>query len=421
MSNVYEGLAVTASPEPVPSNPPPPPPSSGLLSKTGSAEQVNLFHMKLFYHFQTKTIPTLCMGREVWEQALEQSFRFEALMHAILCISARHLSFLFPEEPRYSAAATTHLSKTLSLHRFDLSTDFSAANVDALMTTAILLHYEMWTNADFISLGMDGDTSLDLTKDFIFKLSAGLKQVFANSIRFVFDKPSVFAKQIRYSPRSVLFGAAKISRQTLARFHEFFDYDRPLCLEMLNVPLPYVRGTDLAGEECWIFCAAELSEGREADLGGLQAPRQPALPDTFVPPRGPGAARRRARRGSAGRPLAIHLHLPRHMPLPDGSHDPGRRHTRQAAAVPLLSCRSDTSRLGPLLSGRRSGRMYRRWLSRRSFTGSWGWLRDADRRKTTAAGGRAIEPRKPPPICPWMGSAPTADIRASFDTTLLSQ
>ncbi len=183
-------------------------------------------------------------------------------MQSILCLSARHLSILHPEEPKYAAAAATHLTRTLSLHRYDLAGDISITNVDALMTTAILLHYELWNNVDFVSLETDGKMSLDLTKDFLFRLSSGTKHVFMNSIRFVFDKPSVYIPHIRFSPRTVLVSAARISRGTLEKFQEYFAYDRPLEISMLSVPLPYIRGnkegTDLAGDECWILRAAEM-------------------------------------------------------------------------------------------------------------------------------------------------------------------
>ncbi len=199
---------------------------------------------------------------EIWDQALQLSFNFEALMQSILCLSARHLSILHPEEPKYAAAASTHLIRTLSLHRDDLTRDISVTNVDALMTTAILLHYELWNNVDFVSLETDGNMSLDLTKDFLFRLSSGTKHVFMNSIRSVFDKPSVYVPYIRFSPRAVLVKAARISRKTLEKFQEHFAYDRPLEISMMSVPLPYIRGnkegTDLAGDECWILRAAEM-------------------------------------------------------------------------------------------------------------------------------------------------------------------
>lgn len=208
--------------------------------------------MKLFHHFQTCTQHTLVFGPEVWEHALQLSCEFESLMHAILCISARHLSYLCPDEGKYPAAAAAHLSRTLRLFREDLTHNFSVSNIDAFMATATLLHYELWVNTDFVLSGPNGTVAIDPSRDPIFDLCAGMQCIFLNSLPHMSERPSVFGPVILHSPRVVLAEAAKINRCTLQFFQSFFAYKRALEPQLLTAPLPsYTRGVDMPPQECW--------------------------------------------------------------------------------------------------------------------------------------------------------------------------
>ncbi|KAL6885413.1 hypothetical protein GGI43DRAFT_304574 [Trichoderma evansii] len=223
-------------------------------------EAVNLLQMKLFHHFQHKTVPTLLFGSEAWDNALQLSFSFPSLMHALLCESARHLSFQFPDEQRYATAATTHLTRTLNLYRNNLSGKFTPSNVDAFMITTILLVMEMWSNVEFAVLEPDGTMSYDPLKDHLFQHSLGILHVFLSCVPLSLHKPSPLLPHIKYSSRIVLVNAAKLSEESFENFRRFFSYDRPISSSLLSFPLPFIRNSDFAPERLLAVEIPKLAE-----------------------------------------------------------------------------------------------------------------------------------------------------------------
>ncbi|KAF4636591.1 hypothetical protein G7Y89_g1485 [Cudoniella acicularis] len=219
----------THSPQPDMLQQIPPPPLLG-----GTSPAVNMLHMKLFHHFETSTRHTLCFG-SVWKEALGWSLEYEALMQAILCVSARHLAYLCPDEPGYGVAAASHLAQTLSIFRKDINQKFTASNVDFFMATSVLIYFELWTETEFLVTDSAGLTALDLSKDTIFRLAGGLVEIFMRSGPVMYEKPSSFIVDIMHSPRQVLNSAARLSKETLASFHSFFSYSQPLRYEQLSV------------------------------------------------------------------------------------------------------------------------------------------------------------------------------------------
>jgi hypothetical protein len=188
---------------------------------------------------------------EVWEHALQLSFQFEFLMSAILCVAARHLAILQPEDATYPTAAASHLGRALSRFRLELSKDFTSTHLDAFIATSVLVQYEIWTNTELLSRQDDGVVSFDPSRDLMFAVSSGLKQVFLKSVRLASDQRSVFMLHIQHNPADNLIGAAQISNGTLAKYQEFFSYHQPLSLELLNIPLPFTRSTDLDISNSW--------------------------------------------------------------------------------------------------------------------------------------------------------------------------
>lgn len=189
-------------------------------------------------------------------------------MNAILCLAARHLTILQPEDATYPTAAASHLSRALSRFRHELSDIFTPFHLDAFIATSSLLQYEVWTSTDFFSPQDDGVVSLDPARDRIFALSSGLKQVFLKSVPLASDQPSVFMPHIRHNPRNILVEAAQISNGTLAKYQDFFSYHRPLNLELLNIPLPYIRGTDLNIANPWQERVPKLQDPLDPVLDG---------------------------------------------------------------------------------------------------------------------------------------------------------
>jgi hypothetical protein len=139
--------------------------------------------MKLFHHFQTCTSVTFAFNQVFWGEAVKAAVEFEFLMHAILCLSSRHLAYLCPADPTYPPAAATHLSHTLRLFREALSEPFTESNMHPLMFTAALLYYESWSNLDFLITETSGNcTYYDAKKDPLFSLASGMRQIFITGI-----------------------------------------------------------------------------------------------------------------------------------------------------------------------------------------------------------------------------------------------
>ncbi|KAF2793238.1 hypothetical protein K505DRAFT_244824 [Melanomma pulvis-pyrius CBS 109.77] len=220
-------------------------------SSASTGTVVNLLHLKLFHHFQTSTHQTLLFTPDVWAHASQLSFSFSFLMDAILCVAARHLAFLHPEDPTYPAAAAGHLGRALCGFRVELSNELTSTHLDVFIVTSVLLQFEMWTNIDFFSPRNNDVASFDPSRDRIFAFSSSLKQVFLRSFPVSSIQSSVFMPHIRNSPLDNLVGTAQISSGTLANFQDFFAYDHPLTLDLLNVPLPYTRGIDWVNLDAW--------------------------------------------------------------------------------------------------------------------------------------------------------------------------
>lgn len=215
---------------------------------------MNLLHLKLFHHFETCTRQTLLFTREVWGHALQLCFEYEFLMNAILCVSARHLAVLNPEDPKYAAVAASHLCKALEQFRYELANNFTSTNIDAFVAMSMLLQFEIWTSTDSLQ-----DGTFDPTRERFFSHSASLKQVFLKALPLILKHPSVFLPQLQQNPMIKLVEAAQISNGTLAKYQDFFSPSRLLNVEQLQ-PLPFTRGTDLAN--VWEYGRSQM-EGFE--------------------------------------------------------------------------------------------------------------------------------------------------------------
>lgn len=230
--------------------------SQALLPEVGSTTDaiVNLHHLKLFHHFQVYTRQTLMLCPDVWDDALQLAFHFEFLMNTILCVTARHMAFLHPQDVTYPRAAASHLCRALSGFRHELSNNFTSIHIDAFIATSLLLQYEAWTSDDFASQQYDGTddvVSFDPTRDRVFGMGSSLKEVFLKSVPLIADQPSKLLPLLQYNPMEKLVAAARISSSTLTRYQEFFSYHRPIDMELLNIPLPYQRHIDLAVSDLW--------------------------------------------------------------------------------------------------------------------------------------------------------------------------
>ncbi|KAI1391658.1 uncharacterized protein F4822DRAFT_192467 [Hypoxylon trugodes] len=215
---------------------------------------VNLHHMKLFHHFETYTQHTLMLTPEVWEHAIRLSFHFDFLMNVILCVAARHLAFLQPENTSYSRAAASHLSRALPRFRYELSNNFILTHIDAFISTSLLLQYEAWASTDISFPQNDDIVSLDPTRDRVFAMGSSLKEVFLKSLPLLADQPSKFLPLLQYNPADKLVAVGRINDSTVAKYLDFFSYDNPLDMKFLNPPPPCPRSKEMAPYNPWRHC-----------------------------------------------------------------------------------------------------------------------------------------------------------------------
>lgn len=208
-------------------------PSSGFRS-TDTA--VNLLHMKLFHHFQTSTRQTLLCGQEAWDYVLQLSFEFDYLMHAILCIAARHLAVIHPDDSTYGTTAARHLCRASSGLRNELSKGGTSIHLDAFLATSFLFYYDTWSNADYFLPQQEDETVSDAWTDRVFGFSSSLKKALLTGFERPWEQPSVFRQSLAKNPGDDIAAAVQNSPESLAEYEDFFSYHRPLSVEMLNKP-----------------------------------------------------------------------------------------------------------------------------------------------------------------------------------------
>ncbi|KAI1280100.1 hypothetical protein F5Y07DRAFT_355887 [Xylaria sp. FL0933] len=212
-------------------------PSSGSRSTDAT---VNLLQMKLFHHFQTSTRQTLLCGQEAWDHVLQLSFEYDYLMNGILCVAARHLSIVRPEDWTYRTAAANHLCRASSGLRNELSKGSNSIHLDSFLATSMLLYYDTWTNADyFMPLQEDGITPNAWT-DRVFEFSSSLKKTLLACFQRPLEQPSVFRQSLTKNPVDELASVLEASSDEVARYGTVFSYHRPIRMEMLDEPLANV-------------------------------------------------------------------------------------------------------------------------------------------------------------------------------------
>ncbi|KAI0102973.1 hypothetical protein GGR51DRAFT_258789 [Nemania sp. FL0031] len=195
---------------------------------------VNLLHMKLFHHFQTSTRQTLLCGQEAWSYVLQLSFEFDYLINAVLCIAARHLAVLHPDDQTYGKIAASHLCQASSGLRDVLSKGSNSIHFDAFLATSILLYYDTWTNADYFLPQQEDEAVSSAWADRVFGFSSSLKKTLLTGFERPWEQPSVFRQSLMKNPGDEITAACKASPDKLAEYEDFFSYHRPLTIEMLN-------------------------------------------------------------------------------------------------------------------------------------------------------------------------------------------
>jgi hypothetical protein len=138
------------------------------------------------------------------ERGLNRPAKHEYLMHAILATAAKHLSVLRPHDPRYAEAAIVLLNKSLQSFRETLDTTITPDNCEARLGTSVLINYMAWTELGFLDgqgiLADPGAGGLDMSKDLLFLLGSGFRQVFYTAFPLFEERDSPFIKVGQYHP-----------------------------------------------------------------------------------------------------------------------------------------------------------------------------------------------------------------------------
>ncbi|KAH8648696.1 hypothetical protein BX600DRAFT_518055 [Xylariales sp. PMI_506] len=200
-----------------------------------TASVVNMLHMRLFHHFETYTRHSLAFG-SVWKEAMKISLRSESLMHAILCLSARHLAVLQPDDPQHDMAAAMHLSQTLQLFQQDLTKTVTKSNVDSHLATATLLSYILWNELDIVLAVKDSSMNVATLEDRLFRIGGGTLELFLSATFSVLQHHSLFFPHIVQRPRMTLCYVAGVTTQAIDMYQAFFDHERPLTADRLCLP-----------------------------------------------------------------------------------------------------------------------------------------------------------------------------------------
>ena len=191
------------------------------------------------------TMQTLLGGRQFWDHALRLSFQVDFVMNAILCIAARHLVFLRPDDGMHLTAARRHLSRALSRFRYELSQRLNPMHLDPFLITSILLQYEIWNDTDLVLSQDDSANPYDHPRDRIFPFCSSMKRVLLENISRLDCQSSAFLPYIQNNPLDAVAEAAQVGDHTLAVYRDFFSYRCPLTLELLNTPFPCRPNLDL--------------------------------------------------------------------------------------------------------------------------------------------------------------------------------
>ncbi|KAH7123469.1 hypothetical protein B0J13DRAFT_455756 [Dactylonectria estremocensis] len=213
----------------------PPDPGLPFHPTAGDDSIINTLHMELFHHFETHTRHTLSFDT-VWQEAMKLSFGFESLMHAILCLSAKHLAYLQPENPEYGMTATKHFSQMLHLFQQDLKNRKSTSDIDCYLTTATLLSYIVWDDIEVLPSDGDSVATANILEDRVFWIGGGTLYMFMSTNFSILRKQSLFLPHITYSPRIALCKAVGLTSATIDSYQSFFDYRHPLTVDQLSIP-----------------------------------------------------------------------------------------------------------------------------------------------------------------------------------------
>ncbi|KAI0160092.1 hypothetical protein GGR52DRAFT_178384 [Hypoxylon sp. FL1284] len=155
--------------------------SPGTLEETPGPREIappaaDLESLRLMYHFEHFTSGTLLFGPVLWrDQVMPLALEHEHLMHAILTLSASHLSYLQPRTMQHSRSAAVHLDRALSGFRLTLcGNNLARQHSDVTIACGFLLLHYAWSVPFF---NVPNDSSPSIESDGLLWFASGLKSV----------------------------------------------------------------------------------------------------------------------------------------------------------------------------------------------------------------------------------------------------
>ncbi|CRG90884.1 hypothetical protein PISL3812_07930 [Talaromyces islandicus] len=160
--------------------------------------------MNLFHHFQTSTYQTLPLLSPAWKDAVGLAFRYEYLMHAVLCVSASHLAFL-SQSMHYKTQSRKHLSCALRLFREALGQTAIEDDSDAILATSALIYYEAWSSPDALATDTPTETAdarllYQARDDQLLALATGMRHLFSSAKWSPLYRMSLFSRTVVHRP-----------------------------------------------------------------------------------------------------------------------------------------------------------------------------------------------------------------------------
>jgi len=139
-------------------------------------------------------------------------------MHAVLLLSAKHLSYLSPNDAAYHRATLFHLGKLLPRYREEVAKPTTLDNADSILATSHLLLYFMWSNVDTFEM----NDPACLIKDQLFAMTAGLRETFLSAAFILTTGQSIFSESTSYAPRYSIRRTAKRCSKKPPHFERYF-------------------------------------------------------------------------------------------------------------------------------------------------------------------------------------------------------
>lgn len=187
--------------------------------------------LRLFHHFQSSTQHTLPVIGQIWESILPKAFEFEYLMHAALCLAARHLEYSNRDKEGEMTKSRWHLSHTLRLFREALSSPISEANRDVILCTSFMLYFEAWSDIALLPQEHDledkdnttSTSAYSVSEDQLFTLGESMRNVCMYAMSDLSQNSIVLKNVMLYRPIWSVYETLSFVGRFCGVYHVFFE------------------------------------------------------------------------------------------------------------------------------------------------------------------------------------------------------